>query len=81
MVVMYACGVKCVLVDVCVVAGHRADDFFCRFWEPHRAGEVLPNFFLEMTVFSYFAEKSESGVAPCRAGLPAQRRLTTAPPP
>ena len=54
---------------------------FCRFWEPYRAWEVLPIFFLEMTVFSCFAEKSGSGVAPRRAGLPAQCRLTIAPPP
>ena len=33
-----------VVVDVYMVAGHRAVDF-CRFWEPHRAGEVLPIFF------------------------------------
>jgi len=33
-----------VVVDVYMVVGHRAIDF-CRFWEPHRAGEVLPIFF------------------------------------
>ena len=33
-----------VVVDVYMVADHRAVDF-CRFWEPHRAGEVLPIFF------------------------------------
>ena len=32
------------VMDVSVVAGHRAD-VFCRFWEPHRAGEVLSIFF------------------------------------
>ena len=79
MVVMYACGVKCVLVDVCVVAGHRADDFLQVLGtSPCRGGSA--DFFLEMTVFSCFAEKSGFGVALRRAGLPAQRRLTTAPP-
>ena len=43
------------VMDVSVVAGHRADVFF-RFWEPYRAGEVLSIFF-KMTVFSYFPEK------------------------
>jgi hypothetical protein len=53
-----------------VNVSHRAVTFICRFWKPPRAGEVLPNFFVDRLVY-FFAE-----VFLAAAGLP---RVATAP--
>jgi hypothetical protein len=66
--------------------GHRAV-VFCRYSKPPRAGEVLPKFLIDSIIFiSFFAEKSplkRSRSTPIVfldvAGLPAPRRLATAP--
>jgi hypothetical protein len=55
-------------IDIYVVVGLRADVFY-RFWEPPRAGEVLPKFSVDTNQFLFV------GVA----GLPAPRCLATAP--
>ena len=60
-------------VDICVNVSHRAVNFICRFWKPPRAGEVLPNFFVDILGY-FFAE-----VFLAAAGLPAPRRVATAP--
>jgi hypothetical protein len=91
MVVAASGGASVVVVFVMVVVmvdvGHRAV-FFCRFWKPHYAGEVLPNFLIEPVCF-FFAEKSS--LEPSRstsatpivffaaAGLPTPRCLAIAP--
>jgi hypothetical protein len=60
-------------VDICVDVSHCVVIFICRFWKPPRAGEVLPNFFIDRLVY-FFAE-----VFLAVAGLPAPRRVATAP--
>jgi hypothetical protein len=44
-------------LDVYVVVGHRVV-VSCRFWKPHRVGEVLPKFYIYSIMFLCFAEKS-----------------------
>ena len=61
------------VVDIPVNISHRAATFICRFWKPPRAGEVLPKFFIDRLVY-FFAE-----VFLAVAGLPAPRRVATAP--
>jgi hypothetical protein len=39
-----------------VNVSHRVVTFICRFWKPPRAGEVLPNFFVDRLV--YFLQRS-----------------------
>ena len=58
------------VVDICVDVSHCVVSFICRFWKPPRAGEVLPNFFVDILVY-FFAE-----VFLAAAGLP---RVATAP--
>jgi hypothetical protein len=41
-------------VGIYVVVGLRAY-VFCRFWEPSRAGEVLPKFSIDTNVLSFYA--------------------------
>jgi hypothetical protein len=69
-----------------VNVGHHAV-VFCRYSKTPRAGEVLPKFLINSIIFSFFfAEKSPlkwsrstSIVFLDVAGLPALRRLATAP--
>jgi hypothetical protein len=42
-------------INIYVVVGHRAV-VSCRFWKPHRAGEVLPKFSIDSLMF-HFLEK------------------------
>jgi hypothetical protein len=71
----YMCGyiVGHRAVDICVDVSHCVVSFICRFWKPPRAGEVLPKFFNDRLVY-LFAE-----VFLAVAGLPAPRRVATAP--
>ena len=39
---------------MCVHISHRVVTFNYRFWKPPRAGEVLPNFFVDMLVFIFY---------------------------
>ena len=71
-----------VVVDVYMVVGHRAVDF-CRFWEPHCAGEVLL-IFLKITDFcSLFCreEPIRSSPAPSRSACTASARHSFDSPP
>jgi hypothetical protein len=57
---------------------------FCRFWEPPRAGEVLPKFWVDTNHFCPFLQDLWEGLDDPdqlrrRCGLPAPRRLATAP--
>jgi hypothetical protein len=79
---MWMSAIELSYVDV----GHRTV-VFCRYSKPPRAGEVLPKFLIDSIIFlSFFVEKSPSErsrstpiVFLSVAGLPAPRRLTTAP--
>jgi hypothetical protein len=44
---MWMCGPSC---RICA-AGHRTGFFFCSFWKPPHAGEVLPNFSTYSVIF------------------------------
>ena len=67
-----------------VVVGLRAN-VFCRFWEPLRAGEVLPKFSMESNHLPFLCRTRTVGrhsatpiVFVGVAVLPAPRRLATA---
>ena len=51
---------------------------FCRFWEPHRAGEVLPIFFGNDSIFLFCREERiRSSPAPCRSACTASPHHST----
>jgi hypothetical protein len=39
------------VIDVYLRVSHHVVTFVCRLWKPLRAGEVLPNFFVDMLVY------------------------------
>jgi len=73
-------------VKIYVVVGLHAD-ILCKFWEPPRAGEVLPKFLVETNQLHFLAGGGPVGgtrrstliVFVSVAGLSAPRRLATAP--